>query len=371
MSLTLVAPRKGRSTNYRIRGTVRGIPVDETTGTSDKTLADAIRIKRAAQLLEESVLGPRVGRRFSEAALGYCEKVQPGVSQFEAIMGRTRRNGTLSPCLVSDLGTYLCSQITQDVVDGVIRKRFADSSPATVVRSFLTPLIAVLTWASKREWCSPPKFERPAQPRPRSMWLDYDQADRLLAACSPHLYRLVLFLLLSGARLGEALSLKWVDVDLGQGWAVFRNTKRGKRGGRDGEDRGIPLHPQLVVMLANLRRPMGQEHVFLSPHDEPYFEGGSPIKTAWKATLARAGLDPELHVHDLRHTFATWLLLARVSEQVRDEIMGHASSAMGRRYAHVPRPEAVEAVQTLPSRVKSVEQAFPYPGKSNENKRVG
>src|SRR4029077_12210992 len=116
---------------------------------------------------------------------------------------------------------------------------------------------------------------------------------------------------------------------LKQGWAVFRNTKRGKRAGRAGEDRGVPLHPQLIVMLANLGRPKGGlGHVFLSALGKPYGadENGSRAKTSWRSSLRRAGLDPALHMHDLRHTFATWLMLARVPDRVREEIMGHAAS---------------------------------------------
>jgi integrase len=70
-----------------------------------------------------------------------------------------------------------------------------------------------------------------------------------------------------------------------------------------------------------------------------------------------------LRVHDLRHTFATWLLLARVQEEIRETIMGHRSSLTGRRYAHVPQPAAIEAVSLLPTCAKSVQSARPYPGK--------
>lgn len=58
----------------------------------------------------------------------------------------------------------------------------------------------------------------------------------------------------------------------------------------------------------------------------------------------------DLHIHDLRHTCATWLVMAGVSEEVRDEILGHASSETGRRYAHVPRPLLMEAIDQLPDR---------------------
>jgi integrase len=373
MPLTLVPPRQGYSPFWRIRGTVRGIPVNESTKTSNKALAEALRIKREAACLEESVLGPRVSRTFYAAAVEYIEAVEPGRSQRDAILGAERADGSLSPALVSDFGDMLCARIDQAAVDRVIKKRFAGRSPATVQRSLLTPLKAVLNYAARKRWCDAPSFERPKgqASRGRTRWLDEAEADRLLTSASPHLYRLVLFLLLSGARIGEALALEWDDVDLAGGWCVLRNTKRGKRGHIAGEDRGVPLHRQLVVMLANAPRKKGEARVFLSSLGEPYAErlGGGHIKTAWRLTCQRAGI-ADLRVHDLRHTFATWMLVARVPDRIREEIMGHRSSSMSGRYAHVPQADAIAAVQLLATRAKSVQQARPYPGKREQSQEV-
>jgi integrase len=71
-------------------------------------------------------------------------------------------------------------------------------------------------------------------------------------------------------------------------------------------------------------------------------------------------------VHDLRHSFATWLLIAGVTEEKRARIMGHESSEMTRRYAHIPDPLLVEAVRLLPTRAAINLQAYPYPGKARE-----
>lgn len=350
MSLTLVPPRKGRSRFWRLRGTIRGVSVDETTGVESRELAEAIRIKREGQLLDESVFGPKRSRRFSEAAVSYVETVKPGRTQVDAIIGRERlKDGSISRCLVDDFGTLLCSAIDQAAVDKITRERFAKASPATVQRHFLTPLIAVLTFASDRKWCDRPQLWRPPATKGRTRWAAYEEADKLLEAASPHIYRLALFLMLTGARMSEATGLDWRDVNLAGRWVVFRDTKR------NSEDRGVPLHAQLVAMLANLRHRKGP--VFLTNRGEPYAEreGGGQIKTAWAATLRRAGI-VDLRPHDLRHTFSTWLTLAGTHEQVRDEIMGHASTGMGRRYSHVPREELLKAVDKLPTRAEAVER---------------
>lgn len=155
--------------------------------------------------------------------------------------------------------------------------------------------------------------------------------------------------------MSEALELDWRDVDLDARWAVLRDTKR------KGEDRGIPLHEQVVEMLAKTPEHRRHGNVFLTQKGFAYtekFDGGGQIKTAWRATVRRAGVEP-IRPHDLRHTFSTWLTMAAVHEQVRDEIMGHASSDMGRRYSHVPRQSLLDAVDKLPRlltvSVKSVE----------------
>jgi integrase len=355
MPLTLVPPRKGRSHHWRIRGTVRGVYIDETTGATNREHAEAIRIKRESQILEESVFGPRVSRRFSEAAVSYIETVRPGRTQTQAIIGYSRRDGTIGRCLIDDFGSMMVSAIDQATVDRIARERFADASPATIQRDFLTPLIAILTFAAERKWCDRPHLWRPKTPRGRSRWATREEAERIISAAPPHLQLLLAFLILTGARMGEAVSLQWADISLAERWCVFRETK-------NGEDRGVPLHHALVRLLDDMAGDR-QGNVFLTNKDEPYAEreGGGHIKTAWRATLRRAGI-ADLRPHDLRHTFSTWLTMAGVHEQVRDEIMGHASTSMGRRYSHIPRTSLLEAIDRLPApfleaiRVKSVEE---------------
>ena len=63
----------------------------------------------------------------------------------------------------------------------------------------------MLHHAAKRGWCSLPVIERPKAPEGRVRWLTPAEADRLIEACAKHLRPLVIFLLYTGARVGEAL----------------------------------------------------------------------------------------------------------------------------------------------------------------------
>jgi len=352
MPLTLVPPCKGRSRNYTVRGAIRvgdrGRNINKTTGLADRELAEAYRIQLEAKVLKELLFGPRASVTFAQAAVTYLEKVRPGARHRDAINGYQRRDLTVGPNLIDDIGNRLVSEIDQNTVDEIARKRLQGAKPATVVRSVIGPLTQVLNFAARRKWCDPPKFERPVFNDKRMRWTPREEAERLIAGAG-RLRPLIVFLLLSGARLSEALHLDWDDVDLRARWMVFRNTKRNKRGDdHPGEDRGVPIHPQLIAVLANLPGPRTGP-VFKTPAGKAYAiseRHGGQIKTGWAMTLKRAGIR-DLRVHDLRHSFATYLRQTGCEERLQDEIMGHASTKMGRRYAHVPRPELIAAIDKI------------------------
>src|ERR1700735_4297874 len=65
--------RRAKSPHWIMRGTVRGVRVEESTGTGDKRAAEEIRAKREAEILAQSVYGRRATATFAEAALSYLE----------------------------------------------------------------------------------------------------------------------------------------------------------------------------------------------------------------------------------------------------------------------------------------------------------
>jgi integrase len=353
MPLKLIPPRAGYSANWRIRGTVRGRYINSTTGTPNKDIAEAIRIKEENRLLTESVFGARAVKTFAEAAISYVESRQPKGVQRDCLIGHVRRDGNISRCLVTDFEGVLVADVDQEMVNRVRATRCAHMKPGTFVRNVLTPLTAVLRHAAKQKWCDvPAPFDRPKYDDKLDRWATYEEADRLLAASSDHLRPLLLFLMLTGARMSEALELSWQDVDLANRWLVFTKTK-------NGEQRGIPIHPQLVELLGKLRdAPASKfsDRVFLTHKSRPYRDtgrtGGGQIKTAWATACRRAGIE-KIRPHDLRHTFATWLMMTgQASDRIRDEIMGHASSSMGNRYAHIVRDDLF-VVDSIPRRGKA------------------
>jgi integrase len=323
--------RRPKTPYWIIRGTIRGIRVEESTGTSDRRVAEEVRAKREAEILAQSVYGRRATATFASAALSYLQ--QGGSKRFTAPV-------------ISHFGTVPLAQIDQDALDAGARKLFPTASPATRNRQFYAVASAVLHHAAKRGWCPTPTIQRPAQPKGRVRWITIEEADRLICACSDHLRPLVIFLLYTGARAGEALWLDWRDIDLSRAHVSFPETK-------NGDARGVPLHPRAVAALANLPHRSGE--VFHRPDGKSYSRprnsddtsAGTRIKNAFAGACRRAGIE-NFHPHDCRHTWATWHYAKNRDLGALMRLGGWKSEKMVMRYAHVNVGELRHTIDSLP-----------------------
>jgi integrase len=329
MSLRLV--RRKKSPYWVMRGTLRGIRVEESTGTGDRRIAEEIRAKRESEILAEAVYGRRATATFAQAALSYLEN------------GGNRR---FMARIISHFGNTPLAQIDQDALDRGSRKLYPDGSGPTRNRQFFTPVSAVLKHAALRGLCAPVILQRPKPSPARLRWITPDEADRLIDAGADHLRPLVTFLLLTGARVREALWLDWKYVDLARGHVMFPKTK-------NGNPRGCPLHRRAIAALANLSHREGD--VFRRPDGLPYQRptgdedrsAGTRIKTAFRAACRRAGI-VDFHPHDCRHTWATWHYAANRDLGALQKLGGWKSVAMVMRYAHVNVDELRSTIDRLP-----------------------
>ncbi len=329
--------RRPKSPYWILRGTVRGIRVEESTGTDKRPVAEDIRIKREAELLQQSIHGRRATVTFAEAALSYIH-----------CGGRNKTGGEkrfLNP-VIRHFGTTPLVKIDLEAIESGAAKLFPYAAPSTRNRQFITPAVAVIRHAAERKWCEPLIVRRPRASESIVRWITYEEADRLLNACSEHLKPLVSSLLLTGARIGELLWLDWKYVDLPRGHMSLPKTK-------NGEPRGIPLAPRVVAALANLKHRDGE--IFRTDDGKPYkrpkrtddTSAGSRIDTAFKAACRRAGIE-NFRVHDCRHTWATWHYMANRDLGALMRLGGWKSEKMVLRYAHVNVGELAHTIEALP-----------------------
>jgi integrase len=219
--------KRAKSPNWIIRGTLRGVRIEESTGTADKRAAEEVRAKREAEILTESIYGKAATMTFAHAALSFVE--ERGSRRF------------VKPVL-DHFGTTPLRHIGQEAVDNAASKLYPQESNATRNRQVYTPISAIMQHAARKGWCPRPVFSRPKVSKIAIRWLKPDEAERLIAACSPHLRPLVISLLYTGACAGEALWLDWSNVDLKRRHVTFPKTK-------NGDPRGVPLHSRVVAAL--------------------------------------------------------------------------------------------------------------------------
>lgn len=328
MPLKLFKGRHG-SPFYYIRGTVRRRRVDESTGTDIRAAAEEIRIRRETELLNETIHGRTAIATFAVAVEGYL--MQGGEGRY------------LGP-LVKHFATAKLSNIDQAAIERAAKILKPKAAQSTINRQIHTPLSAVLKFAAKRGLCELKPIERPDQPKGKTRWLNAVEADRFMTAATKSMRPLFLFMLYTGARVAEAVYLDWNEVDLGRAHVTFLDTK-------NGEDRGVPLHPIAVAALANLELRTGA--VFRKPGKAkaPYphkIDGGGQIKTAFRLTCERAGIE-DATPHTLRHTWATWHYQENRDLSRLMELGGWKSLDMVQRYAHVNQSHNAASIDRLPA----------------------
>ncbi|MCG8091590.1 MAG: site-specific integrase [Candidatus Thiodiazotropha endolucinida] len=203
---------------------------------------------------------------------------------------------------------------------------------AGTVNRMRATLSALFRYAEKQGYVITNPVKRVAslsESNKRVRWLSEEERKVLLVACKAsswsRLHLLVLMALMTGARLGELLKLRWSDIDFKDRTALCRDTK-------NGDDRVLTLPEPAMVELSRFRE-IGDGLIFPSekkPH-QPY-----EFRKLWNAALIQAGID-NFRFHDLRHSAASYLVMNGATLHETAEVLGHRSIETTRRYAHLSK----------------------------------
>jgi len=143
---------------------------------------------------------------------------------------------------------------------------------------------------------------------------------------------IIALLLLSGARRNEALMAKWSDFDLPtRVWTVPIN--------KTGKPRYIPISDGVEALLMQIPKEEGCDWLFPNPQTKQPFKS---IFHSWDTARKRAGM-PDVRIHDLRHSFASFLVNSGRSLYEVQKILGHTQVKTTQRYAHLSQDSLVSA----------------------------
>lgn len=315
---------------WYVRGTVCGRNIYESTGLREERLADAYRIRKEGLIQDNHAFGRKDSVTFAQAAAMYLKS--------------GRKDKFLSPVLEA-LAHEPVENLKQPHIDALALKLYPKQSNATRDRMVYTPFVAVMNYAAENEFCPYRKWRRPKKQEQvrKTRFATVEQVGAMYKAASSHIKPLIVLLAYTGLRMGEALNLDWQDVDLSKRWLIVRKSKTGR-------PRGVPLHKAVIRELTPLMKRQGPVIQKYSKNKTAYKKpkhGGSVAKRARNAAATKAGIG-HITWHDFRHTCATWLMMANISREMRQDMLGHARGAVHDTYIHVPSNALIEAIDKLP-----------------------
>lgn len=277
----------------------------------------------------------------------YIEKLQHEPNSQKTTISELNRWGNL-------IGNFNLIQITPAKIRNTLKEignmktPTGKSKSAGTLNRNLAVLSSALTFAKKElGWIqNNPAFNVSKLPEPkgRVRFLSDDERNRLLEAvkkaANPFLYPAVMVAISTGARRGEILSLRWEDIDFKRGWIVLQKTKNGDR-------RGIPLKQKALNAMRNLyEKRHSDEFVFPNKTNSGNFD----IRRSWEKALKQANIE-NFRFHDLRHTFASYMLMNGTPIVGLADMLGHKTLQMVKRYAHLADKYKSDAVENMNKKI--------------------
>ena len=239
-----------------------------------------------------------------------------------------------------------------DLIDGTLVEQFIQShdekkvARATINRGLAT-LRRALRLAHERKLIpSAPRIQLMPNERMRTFVLTPALEKKYLAAVPQPLHDIAVLIIETGLRLGEALALRWADVELKPARGKMFGYLQVREGKTKNAKRAVSLTGRVTAMLrARYRAASGTAFVFPGDNpDKPFvYSSIDHIHRKVRDNLGLSkGESKDFVIHSLRHTALTRLGDAGVNPFVIMKIAGHSSIAVSQRYVH-PSEEAMEA----------------------------
>ncbi|MAS88209.1 MAG: integrase [Micavibrio sp.] len=340
----------GGATSYRARVRIKGHPQE---------IATFERLTDARRWVQQTEAAIREGRYFktsqarkftlSDAIKRYREEI---------LSHKKASNKNVTNYLDywdQELGAYALADITPALIVSARNKfvgsksRYGRTRGPTTANRYVSALSHVFTIAiNDWEWLEihpVRKISKLKQPRGRVRFLSDDERKKLLKACksseNPHLYKIVVMALSTGARKMEIVGLKWKDIDLERGTIILHETKNGER-------RVIPLagYAHQIMKAHYKKRDKKCEYVFPSQSKCQPID----IRTAWENALINAKIT-DFRFHDLRHSAASYLAMNGATLAEIAEVLGHKTLQMVKRYAHLSEAHTHKVVASMNDKI--------------------
>ncbi len=337
--------------------TPAGKRVRRSLGTGDKKQAQELHDKLKAEAWRVDQIGDLPARTFEECCIRWIQEKEHKKSLDD---DKTKIEFFLNHFAGRDISTLTADEIYNAVGKMTNRKHYQNwesrrdraqrlgkeppvytpKAVSMATKSQHLSFIRSLLRAAANDWHwikSAPTIKTRKPVSKRIRWLTREEAARLIDCMPVSIKPVVIFALATGLRRSNIIDLEWQQVDMQRkvAWVNPENAKAGKA-------IGVALNDTACRVL---REQIGKHSRYVFAHMKAAYRPDGTLtpairkmrvddNNAWYAGMKKAGIE-DFRFHDLRHTWASWLVQSGVPLSALQEMGGWESIQMVQRYAHL------------------------------------